>query len=183
MKLALQLGTKDVVAYTDSQLMAQQFGRTYEAKETSMVKYLQKVRDLQQAFGHFELHQVPREKNKRADALSKLASTASGVKSRKITLLVSKHPENGDLLKDRELQETKEDEGLPLLNIQTPNDDLRASMIRFLQDERSADETHNREMRIRSARFTLSDGELYKRTPYGDLLKCVNEEEVDYILR
>ncbi|KAL0315287.1 UNVERIFIED_CONTAM: hypothetical protein Scaly_2870800 [Sesamum calycinum] len=102
MKLELQLGAKDVVAYTDSQLVEKQFRKTYEAKETSMVKYLQKVHDLQQAFEHFELHQVPIEENERANALSKFASAAFGIKSKKFTLLVSEHPENRDLPQDRE---------------------------------------------------------------------------------
>ncbi|KAL0373672.1 UNVERIFIED_CONTAM: Ribonuclease HI [Sesamum radiatum] len=96
MNLAMQLGAKDVVAHTNSQLVAQQFGRTYEVKETSMFRYLQKVRDLQLAFENFELHQVPRKENERADALSKFASATSGIKSRKITLLVSEHPKKRD---------------------------------------------------------------------------------------
>ncbi|KAL0413117.1 UNVERIFIED_CONTAM: hypothetical protein Sradi_1513400 [Sesamum radiatum] len=72
MKLASQLRARDVVAYRDSQLVAQQFGGTYEAKEISMVRYLKEVHDLQQAFEHFELHQVLREENERADALPNL---------------------------------------------------------------------------------------------------------------
>ncbi|KAL0300261.1 UNVERIFIED_CONTAM: hypothetical protein Sangu_3131300 [Sesamum angustifolium] len=123
------------------------------------------------------------EENKRADALSKFASTTSRIKSRKFTLLIFEHLENRDLFQDKELHDPKGGEGLPLLNVQAPNDDGITSIIRFLQGERSEEETQNRKMRIQSAKFTMFKGELYKRTPNGVLLKCVNRDEADYILR
>ncbi|KAL0434420.1 UNVERIFIED_CONTAM: Ribonuclease HI [Sesamum latifolium] len=89
MKLGTQLGAKNVVVYANSQLVAQQFGGTYEAKEASMIQYLLKERNLRQAFEHFKLHQIPREENERVDILLKFASAASEIKSRKITKLMS----------------------------------------------------------------------------------------------
>ncbi|KAL2247289.1 UNVERIFIED_CONTAM: hypothetical protein Sindi_2581200 [Sesamum indicum] len=158
MNLALQLGAKEIVTYTDSQLVAQ------------------KVCNLQQAFEMFELHQNPREENERADALSKFASTGFGIKHRNITLLVSKHSKNRDLPDHRELHVNQEDESLPLLKVQIPNDDWRSLIIKFLQGERFADEAQKRRMRIQSTRFTLYEAELYRRTPQRILLKCVNRD-------
>ncbi|XP_071704642.1 uncharacterized protein [Rutidosis leptorrhynchoides] len=61
-------------AFTDSQLVANQFNGSFEAHDSSMQKYLQLLKELAERFEHFELAQVPRSQNKKADALSKLAA-------------------------------------------------------------------------------------------------------------
>ncbi|GJT93124.1 reverse transcriptase domain-containing protein [Tanacetum coccineum] len=48
---------------------------TYVAKEENMVKYLEKAKSLISGFANFSISQVPRSKNKKVDALSKIAST------------------------------------------------------------------------------------------------------------
>ncbi|GJZ13434.1 reverse transcriptase domain-containing protein [Tanacetum coccineum] len=60
----------------DSKLVANQVNGTYIAKETDMIKYLEKVKTLASTFRAFSIKQVPRSKNKKADALSKIASTS-----------------------------------------------------------------------------------------------------------
>ncbi|GKB29964.1 reverse transcriptase domain-containing protein [Tanacetum coccineum] len=50
--------------------------RTYAAKEADMIRYLEKVRTLTNSFKAFSIRQVPRSENKKADALSKIASTS-----------------------------------------------------------------------------------------------------------
>ncbi|XP_071728862.1 uncharacterized protein [Rutidosis leptorrhynchoides] len=58
----------------DSQLVANQFNGSFDAHDSSMQKYLQLLRESTERFEHFELSQVPRSQNKKADALSKLAA-------------------------------------------------------------------------------------------------------------
>ncbi|GKC75156.1 reverse transcriptase domain-containing protein [Tanacetum coccineum] len=48
--------------------------RTYVEKETNMIRYLEKVKTLTNSFKAFSIKQVPRSENKKADALSKIAS-------------------------------------------------------------------------------------------------------------
>ncbi|GKA45581.1 reverse transcriptase domain-containing protein [Tanacetum coccineum] len=48
----------------------------YIAKEVDMIRYLEKVRTLTNSFKAFSIRQVPRSENKKADALSKIASTS-----------------------------------------------------------------------------------------------------------
>ncbi|XP_071739595.1 uncharacterized protein [Rutidosis leptorrhynchoides] len=47
-------------AYTDSQLVANQFNGSFEAHELSMQKYLKLLQELTARFENFELAQVPR---------------------------------------------------------------------------------------------------------------------------
>ncbi|XP_071727125.1 uncharacterized protein [Rutidosis leptorrhynchoides] len=56
-------------AYTDSQLVGNQFNGSFEAHELSMQKYLKLLQELATRFEHFKLAQVPRSQNKKAEAL------------------------------------------------------------------------------------------------------------------
>ncbi|GJT74397.1 reverse transcriptase domain-containing protein [Tanacetum coccineum] len=69
-------GCKKPPANVDSRLVANQVNGTYVAKETDMVRYLEKVKTLTNSFKSFSIKQVPKSENKKADALSKIASTS-----------------------------------------------------------------------------------------------------------
>ncbi|GKD04482.1 reverse transcriptase domain-containing protein, partial [Tanacetum coccineum] len=76
LSIAEQMGVKNLQANVDSRLVANQVNGTYVAKETDMIRYLEKVITLTNSFKAFSIRQVPRSKNKKADALSKIASTS-----------------------------------------------------------------------------------------------------------
>nr|GEU56879.1 reverse transcriptase domain-containing protein [Tanacetum cinerariifolium] len=76
LRIAARMGVKDVHVSVDSKLVANQVLGTYVAKEDNMVKYLEIVKSLVSGFNTFSISQVPRSKNKKADALSKIASTS-----------------------------------------------------------------------------------------------------------
>ncbi|GJS06255.1 reverse transcriptase domain-containing protein [Tanacetum coccineum] len=75
LKIAEQLGVKNLQVNVDSRLVANQVNGTYVAKENDMVRYLEKVKTFINNFKAFSIKQVPRGENKKADALSKIAST------------------------------------------------------------------------------------------------------------
>ncbi|XP_071714543.1 uncharacterized protein [Rutidosis leptorrhynchoides] len=60
-------------AFTDLQLVANQFSGSFDVHDPSMQKYMKLLQESVVRFEHFELAQVPRSQNKKADALSKLA--------------------------------------------------------------------------------------------------------------
>ncbi|GJQ98456.1 reverse transcriptase domain-containing protein [Tanacetum coccineum] len=70
------MGVKNLQANVDSRLVANQVNGTYVAKETDMIRYLEKVNTLTSSFKAFSIKQVPRSENKKADVLSKIASTS-----------------------------------------------------------------------------------------------------------
>nr|GEV91146.1 reverse transcriptase domain-containing protein [Tanacetum cinerariifolium] len=74
--IATQIGVCNVHVSIDSTLVANQVLGTYVAKEENMVKYLEKAKSLISGFANFSISQAPRSKNKKADALSKIASTS-----------------------------------------------------------------------------------------------------------
>nr|GEV79272.1 reverse transcriptase domain-containing protein [Tanacetum cinerariifolium] len=76
LRITAQMGVQNVHVSVDSKLVANQVLGTYVAKKKNMIKYLDKVKSLVSGFTNFSISQVPRSKNKKADALSKIASTS-----------------------------------------------------------------------------------------------------------
>ncbi|KAL0458861.1 UNVERIFIED_CONTAM: hypothetical protein Slati_0513300 [Sesamum latifolium] len=62
MRMAHETGAKHLLAYSDSQLVVKQVEGTYEAKEETMIQYLQQIVDLKTKFHHFQIIQIPRRK-------------------------------------------------------------------------------------------------------------------------
>ncbi|GJS82909.1 reverse transcriptase domain-containing protein [Tanacetum coccineum] len=76
LRIAKQIGVKNLQANVDSRLVANQVNGMYVAKEADMIRYLEKVKALTGGFKAFTIKQIPRSENKKADALSKIASTS-----------------------------------------------------------------------------------------------------------
>nr|GFB75432.1 reverse transcriptase domain-containing protein [Tanacetum cinerariifolium] len=76
LRIATQMGVKNIQANVDSKLVANQVLGTYVAKEDNMIKYLDITKGLVSGFKTFSISQVSRSRNKKADALSKIASTS-----------------------------------------------------------------------------------------------------------
>nr|GEY35383.1 reverse transcriptase domain-containing protein [Tanacetum cinerariifolium] len=76
LRIAEQMGVKNLQANVDSRLVANQVNGMYVAKEVDMIRYLEKVRTLTNNFKAFSIRQIPISENKKADALCKIASTS-----------------------------------------------------------------------------------------------------------
>ncbi|GJV87937.1 reverse transcriptase domain-containing protein [Tanacetum coccineum] len=96
LRIAAQMGVRNVHVSVDSKLVANQVLGTYVAKEENMVKYLEKAKSLISGFANFSISQVPRSKNKKADALSKIASTSFAHLSKQVLV---------EVLKEKSIQE------------------------------------------------------------------------------
>ncbi|GJW07955.1 reverse transcriptase domain-containing protein [Tanacetum coccineum] len=65
---------KSLAIFTDSQLMDNQIKRIFEARQLTIKQYLEKVKEVLKGFDTFTIEHVRKNQNKKADALSKLAS-------------------------------------------------------------------------------------------------------------
>ena len=74
LQLCRGLEAKHVRLRMDSQLVVNQILGEYEVRETSMQKYLAKIKCLSAHFEGFEVERLPRSQNEQADAISKLGS-------------------------------------------------------------------------------------------------------------
>nr|GEX53233.1 reverse transcriptase domain-containing protein [Tanacetum cinerariifolium] len=76
LRIVGQMGVQNLQANVDSKLIANQVNGIYIAKESSMIKYLEKVKNLASTFKGFSIKQIPIGENKKADALSKITSAS-----------------------------------------------------------------------------------------------------------
>ncbi|GJV13785.1 reverse transcriptase domain-containing protein [Tanacetum coccineum] len=98
LRIVAQMGVQNVQVNVDSKLVANQVLGTYVAKEENMIKYLEKVKGLVSGFANFSINQVPRSKNKKAYALSKIASTSFAHLSEQVLV---KYLKDGTLPEDK----------------------------------------------------------------------------------
>ncbi|GJX83441.1 reverse transcriptase domain-containing protein [Tanacetum coccineum] len=107
LRIAEQMGVRNLQANVDSRLVANQVNGIYIAKEPGMIKYLEKVKNLASDFKEFSIKQVPRGENKKADALSKMASTSFAHLSKQV--LVEELKEKS--IDEKEILAVVEEEG------------------------------------------------------------------------
>ncbi|GJU46091.1 reverse transcriptase domain-containing protein [Tanacetum coccineum] len=67
LRIAEQMGIKNLQANMESRLVANQVNGSYIAKESGMIHYLEKVKTLASSFKKFSIKRVPRSENKKAD--------------------------------------------------------------------------------------------------------------------
>jgi ribonuclease HI len=79
LRLAISLGIKRLLKYSDSLLVVQQVNKEWDCNKETMDAYVPEVRKLENKFSGLEVHHVLREHNVGADALSKLGSTRAQV--------------------------------------------------------------------------------------------------------
>ncbi|GKB22474.1 reverse transcriptase domain-containing protein [Tanacetum coccineum] len=107
LRIPAQIGVRNVHVSVDSKLVANQVLGTYVAKEENMIKYLEKAKSLFSGFANFYISQVPRSKNKKADALSKIASTSFAHLSKQVLVEVLKEKS----IQEREVATVVEEDG------------------------------------------------------------------------
>ena len=142
-----------------------QVNGTYEAKEEWMKKYLNKVRRLIKKFSEAHFIQVPREENLEADTLAKEASVNE----------LTDEFDKVQYMPSIDLPEVQQIGGEE--NWMTP-------IISYLKEGKlpqGRDEA--RKQRIKSARYVLMDGVLYKKGFSQPYLRCLAPEEANYVLR
>nr|XP_027122190.1 uncharacterized protein LOC113739145 [Coffea arabica] len=151
--IAHQMGIAAIKVWSDSQLVVHQVREEYEAKENVMKKYLVKV---------------PRSQNKRADALSKLASSSFAHLSKEVLV---------EVVKQRGIDQVQ------VLAIDSPASWM-TPLLNFLNSGVLLEnKTEARRLQLKTAKYAYSGGTLYRRSYLSPWLKCVTPEESDYILR
>ncbi|GJQ96103.1 reverse transcriptase domain-containing protein [Tanacetum coccineum] len=154
----------------DSKLVVNQVNGTYIAKETDMIKYLEKVKALANTFRAFSIKQVPRSKNKKADALRKMASTSFAHLSKQVLV--------------EELKEKSVNEREVLAVVEEEGDSWMTPIHEYLTDETlPAERKKARAIKRKLQRFVIINGTLYKKSFLGPWLRCVGPSQANYVLR
>ncbi|GJZ13865.1 reverse transcriptase domain-containing protein [Tanacetum coccineum] len=151
LRIAAQMGVRNIQVSVDSKLVANQVLGTYVAKEENMIKYLEKVKSLVSGFANFSISQIPRSKNKKADALSKIASTSFAHLSKQVLVEVLTEKS----IQEKEVTTVVEEEGTTWM---TP-------IVEYLKDGTlPGDRKEASKLRIKARQYELMEGILYRRS-------------------
>ncbi|XP_071924104.1 uncharacterized protein [Coffea arabica] len=168
MGMARKLGASSLKVYSDSQLIVNQVWGSYEVKEGTLRKYVAKTHELKGLFEQFMLEQIPRSLNKRADALSKLASTSVGTLRREIVV---------------EIVRSRAYDQVSTAVIQVVSSWMDPIVRYLAQGELPPSRIEARKILLKSQRYTLVQGVLYRKSYLQPWLRCMTPEEGSYVLR
>ncbi|GJU79618.1 reverse transcriptase domain-containing protein [Tanacetum coccineum] len=164
------MGVRHIQANVDSKLVANQVLGAYVAKEENMVKYLEKTNSLVSGFDSFSISHVSRSKNKKADALSKIASTSFAHLSKQVLVEIL----NEKSINGKEVAAVVEEEEPTWM---TP-------IVEYLRDETLPEDSKDAsKLRIKARQYELLQGVLYRRSFLKPWLRCVGPLQADYVIR
>ncbi|XP_022019877.2 uncharacterized protein K02A2.6-like [Helianthus annuus] len=156
--------------FTDSLLVSSQVNDSYVAKEPNMKKYKEKSKELMNTFQTCTINQIPRSRNKKADALSKLASLTFAHLTKKVLVEVLKTPS----IEELEVQDVITEEGT---NWMTPIKKL------LKNGELPTDQAEAERVKVKSRQYVLQGEILYKKGYLAPLLRCVGAEQSKYLIK
>nr|GFA14035.1 reverse transcriptase domain-containing protein [Tanacetum cinerariifolium] len=164
------MGVKNIQANVDSKLVANQVLGTYVAKEDSMIKYLEIAKGLVSGFKIFSISQVPQSKNKKADALSKIASTSFAHLSKQVLVEVLETKS----ITGKEVTAVIEEEGPTWMT----------ELVNYLKEGTlPTDEKEARKIRLKARQYELIEGIIYKRSFLTPWLRCVGPLQAEYVMK
>nr|GEW43910.1 reverse transcriptase domain-containing protein [Tanacetum cinerariifolium] len=170
LQITEQMGIKNLQAHVDSRLVANQVNESYIAKEPGMIKYLEKVRTLTNIFKEFSIKQISRAENKKADALSKIASTSIAHLSKQVLV--------------EELKEKSIDEKEVLVVVEEEGHAWITPIYEYLTKEILPKEKKKaRAIRRKAGRYVVTNEVLHKKSFLGPCFRCVGPLQANYVLR
>nr|GEU41622.1 reverse transcriptase domain-containing protein [Tanacetum cinerariifolium] len=122
-------------------------------------------------FTTFSISQVPRSKNKKADALSKIASTSFAHLSKQVLVEVLENKS----IKEKEVAAVIEEDG-PTWMTQLVNYLKGGGVL-------PGDKKEARKLRLKARQYELIEGVLYRRSFLTPWLRCVGPLQADYVMR
>ncbi|XP_072071654.1 uncharacterized protein [Arachis hypogaea] len=163
--LAREVGATRLEVCSDSQVVTLQVNGSYQARDPLLQRYLEKVRELTRQFQEVTVQHVPRERNTRADLLSKLASTKSGAGNRSLIQGMVKEP-------------------TVALHLAKASPSWLDPIINFLEHGTLPDdEKATKMLRREAAKYAIIQGQLFRKGLSQPLLKCLHPDQTDYVLR
>ncbi|XP_022023721.1 uncharacterized protein LOC110923980 [Helianthus annuus] len=169
LRLAIKMGVKHIEAHVDSMLVAGQINGQYDAKGDVMALYLDQAKTLLQVFHSYKVHHINRSENKPADALSKLPSTSFQHLAKDVRIEVLSNP------------------SVPLRQVSVIRFGTTSWMTPIIMYLQSGVLTENKaeamKVQYKSEHYQMVDGILYWKSYLGSLLRCVDPEDANYLIR
>ncbi|KAK3035116.1 hypothetical protein RJ639_032618 [Escallonia herrerae] len=168
-RLAHALKVDSLSVHSDSQLVVNHVLGDYKARDERMAQYLNLVKTSAVKFLNFIICQIPRDQNTQADTLSRLASAEETEARRPVYL---------EFLNDRSISSHDE------IEIIDQEPCWMDRIIKYLSTGELPSERHKvRNLRVKTARYALVEGTLYKKSFSLPYLRCLRPSESLYALQ
>ncbi|XP_035834049.1 uncharacterized protein LOC110880879 [Helianthus annuus] len=169
LRLAIKMGAQNLQARVDSLLIASQINGIYDAEGEVMAQYLDQAKELLQRFKSYKVVHINRSENKPADTLRKLASTAFQHLAKDVRIEVLNNP--SVLLRQ-----------LNVIEVGQPS--WMTPIIQYLQEGiLSESKAEARKIQNKALHYEMNGGILYRKSFLGPLLRCVDPQDANYLIR
>ncbi|XP_027362569.1 uncharacterized protein LOC113870170 [Abrus precatorius] len=169
LRLAKEMGVKRITSWSDSKIVTEQVNDTYQVRDSVMLKYYQEFKKIKAEFEEVCIRYTPRNMNERADRLARLASQR---KPGQLQSVVHQEIIQPSIAR----QECMDIENLSH-NWMTP-------LIRYLTDGNLPEDTASaKKIKAHAAKYLLLGKELYRRGISTPMLKCLDDDQANYVIR
>jgi hypothetical protein len=157
------LGQQTFIIRTDSKVIQEHVEKESEARNLVLMKYLEKVREMERHFKGYSVQHIPRDDNNEADKLAKAAARNQELPP-DVFLEIIREPSIKDLRPK-------------IMNVvETPN--WRAEIMAYLRGHyESQEELEEKRLRQRARGYTVVNEELYKSGVTEPWLRCITSEK------
>jgi hypothetical protein len=157
------LGQQTFIIKTDSKVIQEHIEKESKARNLVLVKYLEKVREVERYFKGCSVHHIPRNDNNEADNLAKAAAQN----------LAMPPDVFFEIIREPSIKDPKP----KTMNIvETHN--WRAEIMAYLRGHyEPQDELKEKMLRQRARGYTVVSGELYKSRVAEPWLRCITTEK------
>ncbi|XP_074324220.1 uncharacterized protein LOC141661133 [Apium graveolens] len=170
LKLALKMKVENLNVFSDSMIVVYQINGGYQAKGPRTELYLKCAQRIIARFNEVRLKLIPRGQNKGTDELAKLGSCRESTLLGTVPLDIQRQPS------------VPEHEVGSLSNELGPT--WMTSILAYIKEGSLPDEKNEaRKIKYKAARYVIYDGILYRRGFSVPLLKYIDGDECNYILR
>lgn len=169
---ARALGVQRLQIKSDSQVVAFQVEKEYQAKEPELARYLQLVRGLEQKFQGFTVIHIPRAENEEADALAKAAAQGAALPPEVFyshTTTPAVQASQSALAREVSAIHST---------------DWRTPIITFIQEQYVPEEgVEARRLQAKCRPYRMIGSDLFKTGVCAPWLRCVSKEEGRQVLQ
>ncbi|XP_024164735.1 uncharacterized protein LOC112171852 [Rosa chinensis] len=170
LQIGQELGVEHLHIFSDSQLVVNQVSGNFEAKESHMSFYQALARALVQRFASYVITQIPKAKNDKADALAKIAATSPSPAYGATKVEILEKPSTSKTVSE-------------IFTVDHTTSWMDPILKYMVDGLASDDKVEARRLQLRSARYTIMNGKLYRRGHCFPNLKCVTLEDDHKIMK